>query len=386
MVMTQASVSDFFAWDTQSTPNLLHLRGDWTLDNYTVLGRQIERFRVQYADMGSLSADHVNAEGITALDTAGASRLVELLGSDEALNGLLATLPAERGALLQAVAATKSTAGTKPAAAKSSLVTALLGRIGLSMERLWRQSGMLLGFMGLTLEALVRNSVHPSRWRMTSVAAQIEETGLNAVPIVALLTFMVGAVIAFLGATVLADFGATIYTVNLVAFSFLREFAVLLTAILMAGRTASAFTAQLGSMKANEEIDAIRMLGLNPIDVLVLPRILALLVSMPLLTFIGMISGILGGALVCAVALNITPTMFFSIFKEGIELRHFLLGMVKAPIFAYVIALIGCLEGFKVSGSAQSVGEHTTSAVVQTIFIVILLDALAALFFMEMGW
>lgn len=384
--MTQASVSDFFALDTQSTPNLLHLHGDWTLDNYTVLGQQIERFRVQHADMGSLSADRVSAEGITALDTAGASRLIELLGSDEALNGLLATLPAERGALLRAVAATKHSAGTRTPATKSSLATELLGRIGLSMERAWRQGAMLLGFMGLTLEALVRNVVHPSRWRMTSVIAQIEETGLNAVPIVALLTFMVGAVIAFLGATVLADFGATIYTVDLVAFSFLREFAVLLTAILMAGRTASAFTAQLGSMKANEEIDAIRMLGLNPIEVLVLPRILALLVSMPLLTFVGMVSGILGGAMVCAVSLNISPTMFFTIFKADIELRHFVLGMAKAPIFAYVIALIGCLEGFKVSGSAQSVGEHTTSAVVQTIFIVILLDALAALFFMEMGW
>lgn len=384
--MTQASDFEFFSWNTHSAPNTLRLQGIWTLDNYTVLGRQIEHFHAEYANLGVLSADHVDAEGITALDTAGASRIVELLGSGEALNGLLATLPAERGALLQAVAATKRDAGTKTPKARPSLATELLGRIGLSMERAWQQSAMLLGFMGLTLEALVRNSVHPSRWRITSVVAQIEDTGLNAVPIVALLTFMVGAVIAFLGATVLADFGATVYTVNLVAFSFLREFAVLLTAILMAGRTASAFTAQLGSMKANEEIDAIRMLGLNPIEVLVLPRILALLVSMPLLTFVGMISGILGGVLVCAVALDITPTMFFSIFKEGIELRHFLLGMVKAPIFAYVIALIGCLEGFKVSGSAQSVGEHTTSAVVQTIFIVILLDALAALFFMEMGW
>jgi phospholipid/cholesterol/gamma-HCH transport system permease protein len=197
---------------------------------------------------------------------------------------------------------------------------------------------------------------------------------------------MVGAVVAFLGATILADFGASVYTVNLVAFSFLREFAVLLTAILMAGRTASAFTAQIGSMKANEEIDAIRMMGLSPIDLLVLPRVVALLVSMPLLTFVGMMSGIAGGAMVCALALDIPPVMFLSLMNQDIELRHFVVGMVKAPLFAYVIAIIGCLEGFKVSGSAQSVGEHTTSAVVQSIFIVIMLDALAALFFMEMGW
>ena len=154
----------------------------------------------------------------------------------------------------------------------------------------------------------------------------------------------------------------------------------------MAGRTASAFTAQIGSMKANEEIDAIRMMGLSPIDLLVLPRMVALLISMPLLTFVGMISGIAGGAMVCALALDIPPVMFLTLMHQDIELRHFIVGMIKAPLFAYVIAIIGCLEGFKVSGSAQSVGEHTTSAVVQSIFIVILLDALAALFFMEMGW
>ncbi|MEO6984117.1 MAG: ABC transporter permease [Paralcaligenes sp.] len=384
--MTHASDFEFLTWDTHGDPHTLSLHGDWTLENYTVLGRQITRLRTEHGSKAIRSADRVNGEGITALDTAGASRLLELLAPDETLADLLSTLPAERGALLQAVALAQSKVGEQNSETKSSLPEALLVRIGIRMERVWEQSGVLLGFMGLTLEALARNLVRPKHWRITSVTAQIQQTGLNAVPIVALLTFMVGAVIAFLGATVLATFGATVYTVNLVAFSFLREFGVLLTAILMAGRTASAFTAQIGSMKANEEIDAIRMSGLNPIEVLVLPRILALLVSMPLLTFVGMISGILGGALVCAVALDISPTMFFSIFQQGIELRHFLLGMVKAPIFAYVIALIGCLEGFKVSGSAQSVGEHTTSAVVQAIFIVILLDALAALFFMEMGW
>ncbi len=200
------------------------------------------------------------------------------------------------------------------------------------------------------------------------------------------MTFLVGAVVAFLGATILADFGATIYTVNLVAFSFLREFGVLLTAILMAGRTASAFTAQIGSMKANEEIDAIRTLGLSPVELLVLPRVFAMLIALPILTFIAMLSGMLGGALVCALSLDISPTMYLSILQDSDLLQHFLVGLLKAPIFAFLIALIGCLEGFKVSGSAQSVGEHTTSAVVQSIFVVILLDALAALFLMEMGW
>ena len=202
----------------------------------------------------------------------------------------------------------------------------------------------------------------------------------------ALLTFLVGAVVAWLGATVLDDFGATIYTVHLVSYAFLREFGVVLAAILLAGRTASAYTAQLGSMKANQEIDALRAGGLDPMEMLVLPRVLAMVISLPFLTFAGMLSGIFGGMLVCLYSLDISVTQFLTILERDIALTHFLVGLGKAPIFAFVVAVIGCLEGLKVSGSAQSVGEHTTSSVVQSIFMVILLDAIAALFFMEMGW
>jgi len=154
----------------------------------------------------------------------------------------------------------------------------------------------------------------------------------------------------------------------------------------MAGRTASAFTAQIGSMKANEEIDAIRVLGLNPMDILVLPRVLAMLISLPILTLVAMLSGLFGGALVCALTLDISPTMFLSILQQNVETRHFILGLAKAPIMAFLIAIIGCMEGLKVSGSAESVGEHTTSSVVQSIFVVIVIDAMAAMFYMEMGW
>jgi phospholipid/cholesterol/gamma-HCH transport system permease protein len=262
----------------------------------------------------------------------------------------------------------------------------LLARIGRAVDAIWQDTLQLLGFVGLILETLVRGLFKPKRWRVTSVVAHIEQTGLDAAPIVALLTFLVGAVVAFLGATVLANFGASLFTVDLVAFSFLREFAVLLTAILMAGRTASAFTAQIGSMKANEEIDAIRTLGLDPMELLVLPRVLALLVALPMLTFLAMLSGIIGGGVVCALSLGISPAMFLTLLQSDIGVQHFLVGMVKAPIFAFLIAAIGCLEGFKVSGSAESVGAHTTSSVVQSIFVVIVLDAVAALFFMEMSW
>lgn len=385
--MSEARRADRIEWD--AARRSLSLRGDWVLADYAVIGQQIASLRRGLPDTPSgLPADvRVDMSALGALDTAGALRLCDLLGQDRlaALVETDAGLPPERKALLRTVLHAHATP-EPPAPKRGSLVLELFGRIGAAVENVGRNIKGLLGFMGQVLEALARSLMRPGRWRINETVSQIESVALDAVPIVALLTFMVGAVVAFLGATVLADFGATIYTVHLVAFSFLREFAVLLTAILIAGRTASAYTAQLGSMKANEEIDAIRMLGLDPVDMLVLPRVLALLVSLPLLTFIGMVCGIAGGMLVCAVSLDISPSLFLVMVQRDVAVLHFVLGMAKAPVFAFLIALIGCLEGFKVSGSAQSVGAHTTSSVVQCIFAVILVDAIAAMFFMEMGW
>lgn len=361
----------------------LYVEGDWLLGYYARLKAESENVRggrrgpIESADLSGLG--HV--------DTAGAALLVELLGAQTVmqLSDDTPDLPAERRALLHAVASALDSRDEPEHPAVNPLV-AFLARTGQRTEQLYLLLKMLLGFIGQTLAALVYNLPRPGRWRVTSFVSAVQDTGLNALPIVALLTFLVGAVVAFLGATVLESFGATIYTVNLVAFSFLREFGVLLAAILLAGRTASSFTAHIGAMKVNEELDAIRTLGLNPIELLVLPRVLAMMVSLPILTFVGMMSGMIGGAAVCALALDITPTQFLAIVEQDIAVKHFLVGLSKAPIFAFLIAVIGCLEGFKVSGSAQSVGEHTTSSVVQSIFIVILLDSVAALFFMEMGW
>ncbi|MFK3684231.1 MlaE family lipid ABC transporter permease subunit [Pseudomonas sp. NPDC088890] len=366
--------------DTSSRPACLHITGDWTLAHYAELKRSSERLRSQFA------ADAIaDLSQLGRLDTAGASLLAELLGS-ERLSHCTNDLPEANRALLKTVYCSVQDYCIPVKQAERPILILLLDRIGRAVDTLWQDTRQLLGFIGLIIETLLRRVLQPHRWRVTPVVAHIEQTGLDAAPIVALLTFLVGAVVAFLGATVLAAFGATIFTVDLVAFSFLREFGVLLTAILMAGRTASAFTAQIGSMKANEEIDAIRTLGLNPIELLVVPRVLALLISLPLLTFLAMICGIVGGGVVCALSLDIPPAMFLSLLQSDIGVQHFLVGLAKAPFFAFLIAAIGCLEGFKVSGSAESVGAHTTSSVVQSIFVVIVLDAVAALFFMEMGW
>ncbi len=370
--------------DLAQSPAQLRIHGDWTLAHYADLKRLGQSLAGRYD-----SDTHVDLNGLGALDTAGASLLVELLGAERlgrSAEHADCTLSAVDRALLQTVYSSLNDFCVPVRQPEIPVSVQLLSRIGGSVYTVWQDSLKVLGFIGLILETLARGLLHPRRWRITPVVAHIEQTGLDAAPIVALLTFLVGAVVAFLGATVLAGFGASIFTVDLVAFSFLREFGVLLTAILMAGRTASAFTAQIGSMKANEEIDAIRTLGLDPMELLVLPRVLALLVALPMLTFLAMLSGIIGGGVVCALSLDISPAMFLSLLHSDIGVKHFLLGLVKAPVFAFLIAAIGCLEGFKVSGSSESVGAHTTSAVVQSIFVVIVIDAIAALFFMEMGW
>ncbi len=369
--------------DTSSNPVQLRIAGDWTLAHYRELKRQTDALSA-----GLSPTTLVDMDELGALDTAGASLLVELLGVQRLR--LLAVqapnLPESSRALMQTIQSALADYCQPVREPEAAVGMLLLARIGAAVDVIWKDTLQLLGFIGLILQTFASTLFRPRRWRTTSVIAHIEQIGLDAAPIVALLTFMVGAVVAFLGATVLKAFGATIFTVDLIGFSFLREFAVLLTAILLAGRTASAFTAQIGSMKANEELDALQTLGLSPTELLVLPRVIALLISLPMLTFLAMICGIVGGGVVCALSLGISPAMFLSLMQADIGVQHFLVGIAKAPIFAFFIAAIGCLEGFKVEGSAESVGAHTTSSVVQSIFVVIVLDALVAMFCMEIGW
>ncbi len=359
----------------------LILTGNWTLLHYTALSRSVGKLTLDNA-----TPVRLDLQGVGEMDSAGATLLVRLLGAErtQALPESVPGLTPERRELLLTVcdALLHPVLGTRQNRYVFGDVTARIGRASLIIGR---DLLTLLDFMGRTLLTFLRVLPRPRRWRLTPLVSHIEQIGFNAVPIVALLTFLVGAVVALLGATVLVDLGLTIYTVDLVTYSFMREFGVLLTAIMLAGRTASAFTAQIGSMKANEELDALRVQGLDPIELLVLPRILALMVSLPLLTFIAVVSGLAGGGLVSLLSLDISVSRYMEIVN-AVPLQHFWVGLSKAPLFAFIIGLIGCLEGFKSGASAESVGLHTTSSVVQSIFIVILLDAVAALYFMEAGW
>ncbi len=365
----------------------LNFVGDWTLEHYHSLKQQLN---VLVEHQNLISADtEIDLTGLTRLDTVGCQLLIDHIGEDHWQAWLAQPndriAEARRQLLLTVMAALKED-GSVATPRQSSLLADSLASIGQKFSELSAHSLQLIAFIGLSLSVLLRVLYQPKRWRITSFFAHLEQTGFNALPIVALLTFLIGAVVAFLGATLLTKFGANIYTVHLVAFSFLREFGPLLAAIIIAGRTASAFTAQIGSMRSHEEIDAIRVLGLNAIELLVIPRLLALLVALPILTFVAMMSGILGGMLVAQATLDISSTMFLSVLQQNVGLHHFWVGMAKAPFFAFIIVMISCLEGFKVSGSAQSVGEHTTASVVQSIFMVIVIDAIFAVVCMEMGW
>ena len=358
----------------EGSPSRLRLGGQWTLEHSELIS--------QLLSAAPREIERVDATGVDRIDSLGVLQLLRF-SRRRGFDFERVQFHDDHRNLVSAI---EDVADDRPRRKREYGVAAALARLGHAVGDNAGEVRALIGFFGETLVKLVRTFRDPSRFRPTATVYHMEQVGLDAVPLVALLCYLVGAVIAFLGSNILRDFGATIYVVELVSIAFLREFGVLLTAIILAGRTASAFTAQIGAMKAREEVDAIRTLGLDPIDLLVIPRVLALLVMLPLLTFIAMVFGLLGGLTVGAYGLDIPPTQYLTRMHDTMELRHFVVGLVKAPFFAIVIGLIGCLEGLQVTGTAESVGERTTSSVVQTISLVIVLDAIAAIWFMEMGY
>ncbi len=243
----------------------------------------------------------------------------------------------------------------------------------------------LLAMLGLFADRLVRGLIRPREFRLTSLVHHCHEVGVKAVPIVVLMAFLIGAVLAFQGSSQLRQFGAEVFVVDLIAISVLRELGILLTAIIVAGRTASAFTAAIGSMKMREEVDAMRTLGLDPAQVLFVPRILALLLMLPILGLIANVAGLFGGALMSWVELGLSPGMFRTRLVEGISVNHVLIGLSKAPVFALIIGVVGCHAGMKVKSNAESLGQMTSAAVVTAIFAVIVANAAFSVFFAQIG-
>ena len=356
---------------------VLALRGDWTVDTIAAAEGGMRALEGRLVSSAIVDVSHLGR-----IDMAGAYLIDRTLRSGE--SGV--TLRGEHANAARLLETARK-ATPEPATPPDQLHgwRRLLDRIGRGVAAIGEEIIESVSFFGETLVTLAGLIANPRRIRSVSIVHAMEEAGLHALPIVTLLAFFIGLVIAYLGARILGDFGASVFTVELVAFSMMREFGVVITAVLLAGRTNSAFTAEIGAMKMRQEIDAMRTMGIHPMDALVAPRVIAMLIMTPLLTFAATMAGLFGGLLVCWSDLGISPVMFFSRIADEIPAKHFWIGMVKSPVFALVLTVIACKQGLSVGGDVNSLGRHVTSSVVQAIFMVILLDAFFAIWFLEMN-
>jgi phospholipid/cholesterol/gamma-HCH transport system permease protein len=333
----------------------------------------------------SAGATLIDLAAMDGLDTAGAWLLVDLQARLARDGGAVVIEGASsaQAALIETVRANMPDAA-RPADRSASALDGL-ERLGRRVVEAWRTGVELTGFLGQTVASIAVLVIRPRRLRATSLVHHCQEVGLNAVPIVALMAFLIGVVLAFQGAAQLRQFGAEVFVVDLIAISVLRELGILLTAIIVAGRSGSAFTAAIGSMKMREEIDAMRTLGLDPVTILVVPRVLALILMLPVLGFIADTAGLVGGALMSWIELGVSPGVFQARLVSNTDVWHFAVGLIKAPFFALIIGVIGCYEGMKVGGDAESLGRLTSTSVVLSIFMVIVVDALFSIFFAVVG-
>jgi len=361
----------------QPTPQELALSGSWTARGIGAIEPQLDTLSAP-----SKSEMVVDGARIDALDTAGAWVLQKLLrrlrGEGSAVQ--VRDLRPEFGKLLEVVgrqAADEADTPSPVASAPSSLLEGL----GRSSAAACEQAVALLGFVGESAVALAGCVAHPARLRWRPILYNIRSAGFDALPIVGLLSFMLGIVVAYQGADQLRQYGASIFVADLVGLSMLREFAPLITAIIIAGRSGSAYAAQIGTMSVTEEIDAMRTLGIAPMDLLVLPKILALLIALPLLTVFADVLGVFGGMIMARAQLGVGFGEFLDRFVRAVSITAYLVGICKAPVFAAIIAVVGCFQGFRTKGGADSVGRQTTRSVVQSIFLVIVADALFSIAF-----
>jgi phospholipid/cholesterol/gamma-HCH transport system permease protein len=357
---------------------IMRAGGSWLVTGAAELDRRLHALNLPTGRQVTLDLADVDR-----LDTTGAWLLLrtehELSARGNSV--ALANVRASFAPLLEQV---RSRSGVEPLPHPVPPHHTLIGfvaRVGEITIMMGQRVFTMLGFGGLVSATFAQLFWRPQRLRVIATMVQMEQTGLNAMPIVGLLSFLIGVVMAYQGADQLRRFGAEIYTVNLLGVAILRELGVLLTAIIIAGRSGSAFTAQIGTMQVNQEIDALNTLGLDPVEVLVLPRVLGLVLTLPLLVFYADAMGLLGGALMCWGTLGITIPNFLDQLRGAITEWTLWIGVIKAPFFAWIIAMIGCYEGFNVTGSAESVGRLTTQSVVEAIFVVIVADAAFSILF-----
>jgi phospholipid/cholesterol/gamma-HCH transport system permease protein len=353
--------------------------GRWDVNTVMAQERDLAEIRAE-----SGRPTEIDVSGVTLLDTVGAiavARVRERLAEAGPAN--VVGVHDSQAGLLDQVSSADSHLLPEPT---PPTIVDRIAALGAWATHLGHDARDLIGFYGELLVVLWRIIRNPRRLRLTSMINQMQRIGIDAMPIVGLLAFLIGIVLADLSADQLKRFGAGILVVNLLGISILRELGIFLTAVMVAGRSGSAFAAEIGTMKINQEIDAMRTIGLDPMEVLVVPRVAALILILIPLGFFASIVMLVGGAITADFTLGITLRQFLENFRAAVETRHLWVGIVKAPFFAFVIAMVGCYHGLEVSGSAESVGRHTTQSVVWSIFLVILLDALFAVLFLRIGF
>jgi phospholipid/cholesterol/gamma-HCH transport system permease protein len=360
---------------------VLALQGDWRLAG-------LDAARTELAALSLAGVRQVTVQaGDARIDVSGAWVLHEFLATAAgggAKIGFEGHTPAAL-ALIERPAEAARVPEDEHASAMPWLDPAVaVAGLGRRTVTAWELVSDTLDFLGRTAMAAANAFAVPRRWRPTSIARHVFDTGVTAIPIAALIAFLISVILAYMGAQQLRKFGADIFVVDLVTVGVLRELGVLLTAIIVAGRSGSAFAAELGAMRLNEEVDALSAIGVDPMEVLVLPRLLGLVIALPLLTVIADFIGLVGGGLLCHVLLDMPLVQYVNRANESIASTTFWVGMMKAPVFAVLIALSGTWCGMRVRGSSRDLGRMTTLAVVQSIFFVILADALFAMLFMEL--
>ncbi|WP_425348907.1 ABC transporter permease [Methylocapsa aurea] len=355
--------------------------GSWTAAHAEALERKIDALEIDAQRPGSLDID---IAGIGELDTFGAW-LLERLTRNFAKQGFdarLVEVPARFRDLLDEIHACGR---DQPVLQRQNPILAKLEGLGVAATEFGQDLVRLIDLSGRLCLVMALILRHPRRFRLTSAVHHLDRVGWQALPIIFLITLLIGAIIAQQGIFHFRKFGAGDYVVDLVGILVLREIGVLIVAIMVAGRSGSSYTAELGSMKMREEIDALRTMGLDPVEVLMLPRIVALVCALPILAFFGSMCALYGGGLVAWLYGGMSPEIYIARLKEAVSVKHFEVGMIKAPFMALVIGLVACSEGMQVAGSAESLGLKTTASVVKSIFLVIVLDGFFAIFFASIG-
>ena len=368
-----SEAAQFFEDRTPDESGVLRFTGIWTVAHLGKLDKSLRKVSSPVSQINLADVDHIDTVGAWLIYRTAKEHDAQITGAAPKVQRLI-----------EQVSGGDTDAAIQPA--ELTPIARILHELGSAVVEALTTMAMFMGFVGQVVMAFLRVLIRPSHIRVNAIIQRFEMVGIRALGIVGLMSFLIGIVIAQQGAVQLKQFGAEVFTINLIGRLTFRELGVLMTAIMIAGRSGSAFAAQIGTMKITEELDAMRTIGVSPIEALVLPRTLATILMMPLLAFYSCVVAVIGGGLLCWAVLEIPPITFIQRLREVTPMTDFYVGMIKAPVFGAIIAMAGCFQGMQVKNNAEEVGLKTTAAVVQAIFLVIVLDAFFAVFFSSIGW